>query len=155
MKCKDPGTPTHGSRVINTGLIYGGYIDFRCNVGYTLVGWKRIFCQANKKWVAPAPTCKSRSVVFSLAVIAFILSKIALLYFALLCFTSLHFTSLHFTSLHFTSLHFTSLHFTLLYFALLLLYFTGTLLYFISLRFTSLHFISFHFTIHFTLLYFN
>jgi len=56
--CKDPGSPVHGrqSKVSNNFAV-GGFVQFKCDKNYTLVGRGKLICQENKKWNVAMPMC--------------------------------------------------------------------------------------------------
>ncbi|XP_022793977.1 CUB and sushi domain-containing protein 3-like isoform X2 [Stylophora pistillata] len=59
VQCGDPGTLQNGTQTVTKRYVYGGSVKFKCNKGYTLVGTRIIYCQANKQWSAAVPHCRA------------------------------------------------------------------------------------------------
>lgn len=54
--CSDPGIPSNGNR-IGDDFGDGQIVAYMCNVNFTLVGARTVFCLAGQ-WNATKPTCK-------------------------------------------------------------------------------------------------
>ena len=56
MDCGDPGTPTDGSRTINSTIV-GSVVMYSCNEGFMLEGDENRVCQSNQEWSGELPNC--------------------------------------------------------------------------------------------------
>ena len=57
--CNNPPVPDNAtiSMQSNSNFSFGSVVQFQCNVGYELVGYENITCEANGNWTNPLPVC--------------------------------------------------------------------------------------------------
>ena len=64
ISCKDPGIPVHGRQSkVSNNFALGGFVRFKCDKNYTLVGKGKLTCLKDKKWNGAKPSCLGNSVI--------------------------------------------------------------------------------------------
>ena len=58
MDCGKLNDPDNGTVTLNAGTSLGQTVNYRCNIGYILVGDSTRTCQASGNWSGSAPTCQ-------------------------------------------------------------------------------------------------
>ena len=59
--CPELTAPENGSVVSDGFMSWGGTVEYSCNEGYALVGFKDRTCTREATWSNSEPTCESKS----------------------------------------------------------------------------------------------
>ena len=58
VTCDLPASPINGTIANEPSLTFDTFIEYECDIGYTIIGWPVIVCNASKEWNGTVPTCE-------------------------------------------------------------------------------------------------
>ncbi|XP_006811433.1 E-selectin-like [Saccoglossus kowalevskii] len=59
IDCLDPGSPDNGYQVGVSSFVHGSTVEFKCDLGYELIGVSQLTC-SNRKWDTELPQCQGQ-----------------------------------------------------------------------------------------------